>query len=77
MSDYPDPWGPGGKFIDSGLQPVAEPCPRCGAPADQIDRVVVPRPLTPGDPVAIRCRACSKTTWLNMSNGQWDLSDDA
>ena len=22
MSDYPDPWGPGGKFIDSGLHRV-------------------------------------------------------
>ena len=36
MSDYPDPWGPGGKFMDDGLQPVDEEddgcapdCPYC------------------------------------------------
>ncbi len=70
-----DPWGPGGKFIESGLH--KEPCPRCGAPGDQVEPVVVSRPLTPGDPVAIKCRACGKTTWLNITNGMWDLSDDA
>ena len=24
MGDYPDPWGPGGKFMDDGLEPVEE-----------------------------------------------------
>jgi hypothetical protein len=24
-STYPDPWGPGGKFIESGLHEVEEP----------------------------------------------------
>ncbi len=24
MTEYPDPWGPDGRFIESGLRPVEE-----------------------------------------------------
>ena len=40
MSDYPDPWGPGGKFMDDGLEPVDEgdgcapDCPYCNGTDD-------------------------------------------
>lgn len=50
-------------------------CPRCGS-AD-VEAVAVPRPLCPGDPVAIKCRSCGETTWLNMTTGEWDLPADA
>jgi hypothetical protein len=73
LTPYPDPWGPGGKFIESGLERV--PCPRCGA-AD-VEPVEVPRPMTPGDLLSIRCRACGKTTSLITATGEWDLSDQA
>lgn len=72
LGPNPDPWGPGGKFIDDGgLKKV--PCPRCGA-AD-VEAVEVPRSMRPGAPVSIRCRACGKKTSLNTTTGEWDLSE--
>jgi ribosomal protein L37AE/L43A len=71
MDDDIDPWGPGGKFIETGLHRVDEPCPRCGA--QDVERIYTPPPSLVGEPPIIKCNSCGRTTTLNISTGEWDV----